>query len=98
MLVVWDNGGIHRSVEVNTFLWLERRRIEVRRFPPYAPELNPDEGIWDVLKNDKLANYCPTSLPELQGKVEAELRLMQRSPHRVHQAMRQSELNWELAR
>ena len=72
MLVVWDNGGIHRSVEVNTFLWLNAGEFEVRRFPPYAPELNPDEGIWDVLKNDKLANYCPTSLPELQGKVEAE--------------------------
>ncbi|MGI0130030.1 MAG: transposase, partial [Thermoplasmata archaeon] len=42
----WDNGGIHRCVEVNTFVWLNRRRLELRRFPPYAPELNPDEMVW----------------------------------------------------
>jgi transposase len=96
VVVLLDNGGIHRCVEVNTFVWLNRRRLELRRVPPYAPELNPDEGIWDVLKNDKLAIYCPRDLEALEGAVEAELRLLQRSPHRVQQAMRQSEPNWEL--
>jgi transposase len=97
VVVLWDNGRIHRCIEVNTFVWLNRRRLELRRFPPYAPELNPDEGIWDVLKNDKLANYCPRDLEELKGTVETQLRLLKRSPHRVQQAMRQSELDWELA-
>jgi hypothetical protein len=54
------------------------------------------EGIWDVIKNDKLANYCPGSLDELKEKVGGEMRLLQRSPHRVQQAMRQSTLNWEI--
>lgn len=96
VVVLWDNGGIHRCVEVSTFVWLNRRRLELRRFPPYAPELNPDEGIWDVIKNDKMANYCPQDLEELKGTVEAQLRLLKRSPHRIQQAMRQSTLNWEL--
>lgn len=95
VLVVWDNGGIHRCVEVNTFVWLNRQRLELRRFPPYAPELNPDEGIWDVIKNDKLANYCPKTLEELQARVDGELQLLKRSPHRVQNAMRQSKLEWE---
>src|SRR5271170_761927 len=95
VLVLWDNGGIHRCVEVNTFVWLNRQRLELRRLPPYAPELNPDEGIWDVIKNDKLANYCPKTLEELRGKVDGELRLLKRSPHRVQNAMRQSKLDWE---
>lgn len=96
VVVLWDNGGIHRCVEVSTFVWLNRRRLELRRFPPYAPELNPDEGIWDVIKNDRLANYCPRDLEELKEAVEKQLRLLQRSPHRIQQAMRQSALNWEL--
>jgi transposase len=96
VVVLWDSGGIHRCVEVNTFVWLNRRRLGLRRFPPYAPELNPDEGIWDVLKNEQLANYCPRDLEALKGAVEAQLRLLQRIPHRVQQAMRESELNWEL--
>jgi transposase len=98
VIVVWDNGGIHQCGEVATFRWLNRKRLDLRRLPPYAPELNPDEGIWDVLKNDKLANYCPMSLEELTAKVEGELRLLQRSPNRVIEAMRQSALDWEIAR
>lgn len=92
VIVVWDNIGIHRSAEVATFLWLNRRRLESRRIPPYAPELNPDEGLWDVLKNDRLANYCPASLEELEGTVRRELEALQAHPEFVMQAIRQTEL------
>ncbi len=97
VMVVWDNGGIHRCVEVTTFTWLNRRRLELRRFPPYAPELNPDETIWDTIKNDRLANYCPRSREELRVTVERELGALRAHPKRVRRAMRQSELDWELA-
>jgi transposase len=92
IVVVWDNIGIHRSAEVSTFLWLSRGRLQARRIPPYAPELNPDEAIWDVLKNDRLANYCPTSLDELESTVRAELEAMKADPGGVATAIRQSEL------
>jgi transposase len=95
VMVLWDNGGIHRCVEVNTFVWLNRHRLELRRFPPYAPELNPDEGIWDALKNDRLANFCPRSREELHGKVTRELRRLKEHPKRVRRAMRQTALPWE---
>ena len=49
-MVVWDNGTIHRRKDVKAYLWENRRRLETRRFPPYAPELNPDEQVWTVLK------------------------------------------------
>jgi putative transposase len=94
VLVLWDNGWIHGCVELNTFVWLNRQRLELRRLPRYAPQLNPDEGIWDVIKNDKSGNYCPKSLGELQMRVEVEFRIIKRSPHRVQNAMRQSKLDW----
>jgi transposase len=92
VVVLWDNLGIHRSAEVATFVWLNRRRLEVRRFPPYAPELNPDEGLWDVIKNDRLANYCPTSLGELEATVRAELDALKGHPERVMAAIQQTAL------
>ena len=33
-MAIWDNGRIHRSAEVKTFLWEHRPRLETRRFPP----------------------------------------------------------------
>ena len=92
ILVVWDNIGIHRSAEVATFLWMHQGRLTVRRIPPYAPELNPDEGIWDVIKNDQLGNYCPQSFDELEATVQRELRALKANPERVMRALQQTEL------
>ncbi len=38
--------------------------LHLVRFPGYAPELNPDEGIWKLAKQ-KLANGCPSDLSDL---------------------------------
>jgi hypothetical protein len=50
LLVIWDGASIHRSDEVKAFLangWA--KKIHLERFPAYAPELNPDEGVWQHL-------------------------------------------------
>ncbi|MCI4368563.1 MAG: transposase [Thermoplasmata archaeon] len=86
-MIVRDNGGIHPCREVQTFVWLNRSRLDLRRLPPYAPEPNPDEGVGDVLKNDRLANYCPTGLDELEATVTAELRRLRRRPEDVVSAV-----------
>lgn len=73
-------------------LQLNRGRLHARRRPPCALELNPDEAIWDVTKNDRLTNFCPESLDALKVVVGEELRALQASPDRVCAAIRQSEL------
>src|SRR6266498_2130050 len=46
-----------RSPEVVSFL---------QHLPGYAPDLNPDEGIWAYLKYVELRNVCCTDLHDLQ--------------------------------
>jgi putative transposase len=41
--------------------------------PPYAPKLNPADGIWRYIKYHRLANYTPVSLGELREAVTSEL-------------------------
>ena len=36
------------------------------RLPGYAPDLNPDEGVWNYLKRVELANGCCSDLQELR--------------------------------
>jgi transposase len=70
--VIWDGAPIHRAQVVKDSLahggaahiWLDR-------LPAYAPELNPDEGIWNLLKRVELRNLCCDDLAELR----LELRL-----------------------
>ena len=67
LLVVWDGSPIHRGRAVKDFLasgasW----RLQLEQLPGYAPELNPDEGIWKHLKYVELKNLCCQSLSELR--------------------------------
>ena len=45
VLVIWDGWPIHRGDE-RTFLAEEgTTRLHLEQLPPYAPDLNPDEGV-----------------------------------------------------
>jgi transposase len=64
--VIWDGSPIHRGQPVKAFLRkgaAKRRHLE--QLPGYAPELNPDEGIWNDLKRVELANLCCQDLVAL---------------------------------
>ena len=53
------------------FLAKQRRWLEVRRLPAYAPELNPVEGLWANLKGYELANRCETDVQKLTWVAQA---------------------------
>jgi transposase len=72
LLVIWDGAPIHRAQPVKDFLAQgAAARLQLEQLPGYAPELNPDEGIWRYLKHVELGNLCCEDLAELR----LELRL-----------------------
>jgi transposase len=72
LLVIWDRAPIHRAQVVKDFLAQGgAARLHLEQLPAYAPELNPDEGIWQYLKRVELRNVCCDDLAELR----LELRL-----------------------
>jgi len=57
LLVVWDGAPIHRAHPIKDFLAAgAAKRLRLEQLPGYAPELNPDEGIWHYLKHVELRN------------------------------------------
>jgi putative transposase len=56
-----------------------RLRLTVYQLPPYAPELNPVEGVWSHLKRS-LANLTKHSLDQLTALVKTRLKRMQYRP------------------
>jgi transposase len=78
IIVVWDGGTIHRGAAVRHLL-ARHPRLQVERFPAYAPELNPDELVWNYLKRD-LANGRPDTLDELLTDLTRVTRRLRRSP------------------
>jgi transposase len=83
VLVIWDGAAIHNSRVVKTFLATEaHRRVHLERLPSYAPECNPEEGVWQLLKTHELANVCTHNLKELAREVRLGI---QRLRHKLPQ-------------
>jgi transposase len=67
LLVIWDGSPIHSGGAVKDFLsGGASRRLKLEQLPGYAPDLNPDEGVWKHLKYVELKNICCQSLAELK--------------------------------
>jgi transposase len=70
IILIWDGSPIHRGQAVKDFLRRgAAKRLHLEQLPGYAPDLNPDEGIWNYLKRVELANVCCRDLAELRTQL-----------------------------
>jgi transposase len=82
LLVLWDGAPIHRAQPVKDFLAQgAAARLQLEQLPGYAPDLNPDEGVWHYLKHVELRNICCADLDELAVELELAVRRLRRKAH-----------------
>jgi hypothetical protein len=51
--------------------------------PPYAPELNPKENLWDEIRDKIFKNYALKSIDAVRAKLKAAILYMERKPEIV---------------
>lgn len=68
VLMVTHGACSHRSKELNI-----SENIYLLPLPPYCPELNPVEHLWDHVREKACANRYFDKLTEVVDKVEREL-------------------------
>jgi transposase len=90
LIILLDNGKIHRGDPVHELL-SRTSRLHLEPLPPYAPELNPDEGVWNHLKR-KLANGRPDTQSELMDVLADEICRLAASQSLLRGCIQQSEL------
>jgi transposase len=82
LLIIWDGSPIHRGGGVKEFLASgAASRLQLEQLPGYAPDLNPDEGVWKHLKCVELKNVRCQSLCELRVELR---RAKERLRHKTH--------------
>jgi transposase len=69
--LIWDGAKCHCGEAVKTFLSTEpdAKRLFLYRIPPYSPELNPAEQLWNHAKNVQLKNVFSKNKKELLAKL-----------------------------
>lgn len=89
LLVIWDGAPIHRSRPVQDFLAAGgAERLHLAALPGYAPDLNPDEGIWQYLKRRELANQSHASLVSLRDALYLAIARLRHKPSIIHSCFR----------
>lgn len=68
VVVVWDRISAHRSAKTRTFLE-SRKRLSAEFLPAYAPELNPVETFWSLLKVHRLGNHGVFDVSTLHSRL-----------------------------
>jgi transposase len=64
ILLFWDRAPWHRGKAIDQVLE-KNPRLEIMRFPPGCPELNPQEHVWKAVRRAVSHNHIETKLPEL---------------------------------
>ncbi len=64
IIVVMDRYAVHRGA-AKRLLARFPSRVGIEWLPPYAPELNPDEQVWNHSKYVDLANFIPDDVHQL---------------------------------
>jgi len=90
VIVIWDRGPIHHGRAI-TDLCRRHRRLHLVELPGYAPELNPDEGVWAYAKR-ALANGRPNSTDDLLRDLTRVTRTIRRRPALLRACITASDL------
>jgi transposase len=90
VIVLLDNSSTHQGEPLARLL-RRHPRLRIEHFPAYAPELNPDEGVWSLAKRE-LANGCPLDVDELMDNVIRSINGIRNSPDKLRGCIFQSDL------
>jgi hypothetical protein len=93
IVLVWDNLPVHLREELRAFT-AAQPWLRVFQLPSYAPDLNPLEGIWSVLKGGVLANLAAASLAHLLQVIRRGLKKIQYQPGLIEGCLAGTGLSW----
>jgi len=75
LVMVLDNAGWHLGNELRI-----PKNMRLLPLPPYSPELNPMENIWDELREKSFHNRVFEDLDQMESHLLGALQAIEKSP------------------
>lgn len=79
VFLVLDGHSAHKAKLVRQYVDSLEGRLRLFFLPPYSPELNPDEQVWNHVKHHGVGRMFVAGKDHLRTLVQAKLRRIQKS-------------------
>nr|WP_051967371.1 transposase [Kitasatospora mediocidica] len=79
IVLVWDNLRMHLVAPLREFFEANAAWLTVFQLPTYAPDLNPQEGVWSLVKRG-IGNLAAADLGQITRAVKRKLKMLQYRP------------------
>ena len=83
LILIVDRASFHTSKAVRKFVCCHRHQMRLHLLPAYSPERNPDEHVWEEIKDKRLGRITIKNKLDLKKKLHSALNSLQRKVDRV---------------
>jgi transposase len=94
VFLIVDRHPAHRAKKVREYVESTEGKLRLFFLPAYSPELNPDELVWNHLKNHGIGKHLVVSRDHLRELVTLHLRRLSRMPERIRAFFQHPELRY----
>lgn len=83
LILLADHASFHGSAQVRAFVRAHRAKLRVFFLPKHTPELNPDEHVWEEVKDKKLGKQPIKNKRDLKQRLRSTLHALQCRTDRI---------------
>jgi transposase len=83
LILLVDRISFHRSQEVRDFVRAHRAQLRIFFLPRRAPQMNPDEQVWNEIKNHRIGKQPVENKNDLKKRLYSALRSVQKNTGRI---------------
>jgi len=94
LYLILDSLPAHKARIVQEYVASTKGRLELHFLPGYAPELNPDELVWNHMKRTGTAKSPLVKGESLHDRIDVELLEIQRNPSLVRSFFRADSVSY----
>lgn len=86
-ILIQDNASYHKDAGVWNWFRSNRHWLEVHQLPPYSPEFNPTERLWQYTRNNGTHNRYFVTQAELVTTLTRVFGEMQSYPELIRPSL-----------
>ena len=83
LILLVDRISFHRSQKVRDFVRAHRAQLRIFFLPRRTPEMNPDEQVWNEIKNHRIGKQPVENKNNLKKRLYSALRSVQKNTGRI---------------